>query len=50
MPGVSAKAAALRAVETAPAAGGDLFRPSAGLVLLLVITVLNVYKPRELTP
>lgn len=29
--------------------GGDLFHPGLGLVVLLVITVLNVYKPRGLT-
>jgi hypothetical protein len=30
--------------------GGDLFHPGVGLVVLLAITVLNVYKPRGLTP
>jgi hypothetical protein len=30
--------------------GGDLLHPGAGLVVLLAITVLNVYKPRGLTP
>ncbi|HEX2057518.1 MAG TPA: DUF2269 domain-containing protein [Actinomycetota bacterium] len=29
--------------------GGDLFHPSLGLVLLLFVHVLNVYKPRGLT-
>jgi hypothetical protein len=29
--------------------GGDLLHPGLGLVVLLVITVLNVYKPRGLT-
>lgn len=29
--------------------GGDLFHPGLGLVVLLVIQVLNVYKPRGLT-
>jgi hypothetical protein len=29
--------------------GGDLFPPGLGLVVLLVIQVLNVYKPRGLT-
>lgn len=29
--------------------GGDLFHPGVGLLVLLVITVLNVYKPRGLT-
>ena len=31
------------------ALGGDLFHPGLGLVVLLVIQVLNVYKPRGLT-
>jgi len=52
MPTVSAQA--LIAHEGDPAAlrslGGDLFHPSAGLFILLVVTVLNVYKPRGLTP
>ena len=30
--------------------GGDLFHPGIGLVLLLVIQVLNMYKPRGMTP
>jgi len=30
--------------------GGDLFHAGGGLVVLLVITTLNVYKPRGLTP
>ena len=30
--------------------GGDLLHPGVGLVMLLAITVLNVYKPRGLTP
>ncbi len=30
--------------------GGDLLHPSLGLLVLLVITGLNVYKPRGLTP
>ena len=29
--------------------GGDLFHPGVGLVVLLVIQVLNVYKPRGMT-
>jgi hypothetical protein len=52
MPAVSSRANALR--ETAGTklvdAGGDLLHPSVGLLVLLVITVLNVYKPRGLTP
>ena len=30
--------------------GGDLFHPGVGLLVLLAIQVLNVYKPRGLTP
>jgi hypothetical protein len=30
--------------------GGDLLHPSVGLLVLLVIQVLNVYKPRGMTP
>lgn len=30
--------------------GGDLLHPGLGLVVLLVIMALNVYKPRGLTP
>jgi hypothetical protein len=30
--------------------GGDLFHPGVGLLVLLVIQVLNVYKPRGVTP
>lgn len=29
--------------------GGDLFHPGVGLLVLLVITTLNIYKPRGLT-
>jgi hypothetical protein len=29
--------------------GGDLLHPGVGLLLLLVITALNVYKPRGMT-
>lgn len=58
MPSVSATAAMLRETDVVPGAdgaghgwvGGDLFHPSAGLIVLLVITLLNVYKPRGLTP
>ena len=31
------------------ALGGDLFHPGIGLLILLVVTGLNVYKPRGLT-
>src|SRR5712692_4393986 len=47
MPTVSAMAGMAR--ETAEGLGGDLFHPGAGLLVLLTITVLNVYKPRGLT-
>lgn len=30
--------------------GGDLLHPGVGLLVLLVIQVLNIYKPRGLTP
>ena len=30
--------------------GGDLFHSGLGLVVLITVTVLNVYKPRGLTP
>jgi hypothetical protein len=48
MPTVSATAhrAAIAGPDELASLGGDLFHPSAGLALLLVITVLNVYKPR----
>jgi hypothetical protein len=29
--------------------GGDLFHPGVGLVILVLIQVLNTYKPRGLT-
>jgi len=32
------------------ALGGDLFHPAVGLVVLLAIAVLNVYKPSGVTP
>lgn len=51
MPGVSSAAAMARSGDLShlQALGGDLFHPSAGLLILLVITALNVYKPRGLT-
>ncbi|HKN45569.1 MAG TPA: hypothetical protein VJW23_16785, partial [Propionibacteriaceae bacterium] len=30
--------------------GGDVLHPAVGLIVLIVITVLNVHKPRGLTP
>ncbi len=52
MPTVSALADMAQAADDAELArlGGDLLHPGVGLVVLLVITGLNVYKPRGLTP
>jgi hypothetical protein len=52
MPTVSALAGAAREADAAELGqlGGDLFHPGVGLLVLLVVTVLNVYKPRGLTP
>jgi hypothetical protein len=52
MPTVSAAAAVARGADAAVLAhlGGDLFHPGIGLLLLLTVAVLNVYKPRGLTP
>jgi hypothetical protein len=51
MPTVSAMASMARTAEGADlrALGGDLFHPGVGLLLLLAIAVLNVYKPAGLT-
>ena len=52
MPGVSHHAAlAARAdLPTLRTFGSDLFHPSVGFLVLLAVTVLNVFKPRGLTP
>src|SRR5215211_2307555 len=52
MPTVSALADVARKADGAHLSGlgGDLFHPGVGLLVLLVITVLNVYKPRGVTP
>jgi len=52
MPTVTSLAAVAREADGAALGGlgGDLFHPGVGLLVLLVITVLNVYKPRGLTP
>jgi hypothetical protein len=52
MPDVSATADVAREADDASLGqlGGDLLHPGVGLVVLLVIQVLNVYKPRGLTP
>lgn len=51
MPTVSLLADVAREADGADLGGlgGDLFHPGLGLVVLLVITVLNVYKPRGMT-
>jgi hypothetical protein len=51
MPTVSSLADMARAADAADLRrlGGDLFHPGLGLVILLAIMVLNVYKPRGLT-
>src|SRR6266567_4998298 len=52
MPSVSSTARLAREADGAPLnqLGGDLGHAVGGLLVLLVITVLNVYKPRGLTP
>lgn len=52
MPTVSALADVAREAEGAhlTGLGGDLFHAGGGLLVLLVVTVLNVYKPRGMTP
>lgn len=52
MPTVSAMARLARTTDGADvrALGGDLFHPGVGLLVLLVIAVLNVYKPAGVTP
>ena len=52
MPDVSSLADMAREADGADLGGlgGDLFHAGGGLLVLLVITVLNVYKPRGLTP
>jgi hypothetical protein len=52
MPTVSALADVAREADSAHPGGlgGDLFHAGGGLLVLLVITVLNVYKPQGMTP
>jgi len=53
MPDVSALADVAREADAAGVAGGlggDLLHPGIGLLVLLVIQALNVYKPRGMTP
>ena len=51
MPSVSATAELAQTAEGAAleALGGDLGHPAIGLAILLVVQVLNVYKPRGMT-
>ena len=51
MPTVTSTAAVAKEADAATldGLGGDLLHPAIGLVLLLVIQVLNFYKPRGLT-
>jgi hypothetical protein len=52
MPSVSSLAEVAQRTEgaTLEGLGGDLFHAGLGLVVLLVIQVLNVYKPQGVTP
>jgi hypothetical protein len=52
MPTVSSMADVARVADGADLVGlgGDLFHAGGGLLVLLVITVLNVYKPQGMTP
>ncbi len=52
MPKVSVMADTARATDDGQVLrlGGEVVHPALGLVVLSVITVLNVYKPRGLTP
>ena len=52
MPSVSSLADVAREADGATLGrlGGDLLHAGGGLLVLLVITVLNVYKPRGMTP
>ena len=51
LPTVTSLAGQARSVDEAQLGGlgGDLLHPGLGLVVLVVITALNVYKPRGLT-
>jgi hypothetical protein len=52
MPSISALAALARTADDAVVSrlGGDVPHPALGLLVLIVVTVLNVHKPRGLTP
>ena len=51
MPSVTATAATARTGDDQEvlSLGGDILHPALGLVVLVVIAVLNLYKPRGLT-
>ena len=51
MPSVSASAAAARTLDDTAVVGlgGDVLHPGLGLVILVVVAVLNLIKPRGLT-
>lgn len=51
MPSVTRSAAAAQELsgQALDALGGDLLHPSVGLVVLIFVQVLNLYKPRGLT-
>jgi hypothetical protein len=51
MPAVVASAVVARAGHdrSVPALGGDVLHPALGLVVLVVVAVLSVYKPRGAT-
>lgn len=51
MPTVTKTVVVAKQVEGAAleALGGDLFHPSIGLVILLIVQVLNIYKPQGMT-
>lgn len=51
MPSVTSTAAVAQSADAAEleSLGGDLHHPAVGLVILLVVQVLNLYKPKGLT-
>ena len=51
MPTVTTTAEVARGADlvTLRSLGGDLFHPGIGLLILLIVQVLNVYKPQGLT-
>jgi hypothetical protein len=52
MPAVTVAANLARTIDDRAVAelGGDVLHPALGLVVLVVVAVLNVYKPRGVTP